>query len=394
MVAPKLHPKTDTSDMPTKKLSALSIPTLAPGEWYDAVLPGLILRVGTRRRTWYYRYHAGGSYHRKPLGHFPSVELGEARDAARKLIERVDSGAPPPPAEPHPRATLTLGALLDRYEALRIREGKKVKTLPEAMRLIRRALAPYLTLPAAEFSKADLRAARDTPVEADAVFAGNRMLAYLGPMMRWAAQEDLIPTNFVGDIRKAPEQERSRVLSRKEIAAIWKACGDLGPYTGAKTYGRMVRFLLLTAQRRGEAASLRHGDIIDGRWKQVENKASRPHGLVLPPLVLSLVGQGGARDYVFAGRTGKLKGFAPLKRALDRASGVTDWRIHDLRRTAATNMQDLGIPNHIVQAVLNHAIPGVGGVYLQAELEQYKAEALATWAAALAKIVGPLRVTA
>jgi hypothetical protein len=78
--------------VPTKKLTALSIPTLAPGEWYDAVLPGLILRVGKKRRTWQFRYHAGGSYHRKPLGHFPAMELADAREAGRKLIGRAEKG--------------------------------------------------------------------------------------------------------------------------------------------------------------------------------------------------------------------------------------------------------------------------------------------------------------
>ena len=51
-------------------------------------------------------------------------------------------------------------------------------------------------------------------------------------------------------------------------------------------------------------------------------------------------------------------------------------------------MQDLGIRNEVVQAILNHAVPGVGGVYLRAELEKQKAEALATWATALIRIVG------
>ena len=97
---------------------------------------------------------------------------------------------------------------------------------------------------------------------------------------------------------------------------------------------------------------------------------------------------------MFAGRVGKISGFSKLKAALDKASGVTDWRLHDLRRTAATNMQDLGIRNEVVQAVLNHAVPGVGGVYLRAELEKQKAEALATWAAALTRIVGKDRVVA
>ena len=77
---------------------------------------------------------------------------------------------------------------------------------------------------------------------------------------------------------------------------------------------------------------------------------------------------------MFAGSVGKISGFSKLKTALDEASGVSDWRLHDLRRTAASKMQGLGIANHVVQAVLNHAIPGVGGHYLQDELEKQKAE--------------------
>jgi integrase len=383
--------------MPAKKLTALAIPTLAPGEWYDQGVAGLILRVGKRRRSWQFRYHAGSSYHRKPLGHFPAMELAEAREAARKLIDRADRGVPIDPPAPHPRASsaLTLGGLFDRYETLRKREGKKIKTLDEAMRLLRRNLAPYLSLPAGQFSKADLRAARDALVEADAMIAGNRLLQRLGPVMKWAAQEDLIPANFVPDIRKAPEQKRTRKLTDAEIRAIWKACGDdLGTREAAKNFGRMVRFLLLTAQRRDEVASLRHGDIIDGRWKQEQNKSSRPHSLKLPRLALGLTGQGRAQDYVFAGSVGKISGFSKLKIALDEASGVEGWRLHDLRRTAASRMQGLGIPNHIVQSILNHAVPGVGAHYLQDELERQKAEALATWATAVTRIVGQSRVVA
>ena len=92
--------------MPAKKLTALSIPTLAPGEWYDAVLPGLILRVGIKRRTWQFRYHAGGSYHRKPLGHFPAMELADAREAGRKLIGRAEKGVPIEVSAPHPRVAI------------------------------------------------------------------------------------------------------------------------------------------------------------------------------------------------------------------------------------------------------------------------------------------------
>ena len=149
------------------------------------------------------------------------------------------------------------------------------------------------------------------------------------------------PDQLHADIRKAPEQKRTRKLTDAEIRKIWAACGDdLGSREAAKNFGRMVRFLLVTAQRRDEVASLRHGHILDGVWRQTDNKSSRPHSLKLPPLALELVGQGGARDYVFAGSVGKISGFSKLKIALDEASGVTDWRLHDLRRTAA--IEDAG----------------------------------------------------
>ena len=226
------------------------------------------------------------------------------------------------------------------------------------------------------------------------MIAANRFLAYLGPVLRWAAQEDLVPANFVPDIRRAPERKRTRKLTDVEMVAIWRACGDLGTSPAARNFGRMVRFLLVTAQRRDEAASLKHGDILDGTWRQADNKSSRPHALKLTPLALMLVGQGTAQEFVFAGRTGKLSGFSKLKAELDKASGVLSWVLHDLRRTAATRMQELGIPNHVVQAVLNHAIVGVGAHYLHADLEKQKAEALAVWATALERIVRPVRVLA
>jgi integrase len=375
--------------MPRKKLSALSIPTLPPGNWPDQVVTGLILRVGTNRKTWSYRYRAGGRNPRVRLGHYPVMGLSAAREAARKTAERIDSGAVALAPAPHPRSAsaLTLGALIDRYEALRTKESARTKTLPSAMRTLRLCLKPWLGLPAAQFSKADLRAARDAIVERDAIIQANRLLAYLGPVMRWAAQEDLVPFNFVRDLRRAPERRRERVLTHKEIAAIWRACDRLNDGPASRSFARLVRFLLVTAQRRDEGASLRHGDILNGVWRQGDNKSSRQHTLWLPSLARALVGSGQARDLVFPGTNGKISGFSKMKRRLDAVAGVNDWRLHDLRRSAATGMQTAGVPNAIVQAVLNHAVPGVGGVYLKSELEQQKRDALATWDGVLARIV-------
>ena len=176
------------------------------------------------------------------------------------MIERADRGLPAETPAPHPRSAdvLTLGDLFDDYEKLRKREGHKIKTLDEAMRLLRFNLAPYLSMPADQFSKADLRAARDAMVERDALLAGNRLLQRLGPVLRWAEQEELIPANFMPDIRKAPEQKRTRKLSDAEIRKIWAACDDLDSSAVAKNFGRMVQILAAdgATQGRGRLASL------------------------------------------------------------------------------------------------------------------------------------------
>ena len=81
--------------MARKKLSALSIKKLSPGDWHDVIVPGLILRVGAKRQTWTYRYSAGGKKLRLTLGYHPVMGLAEAREACRKASERIDSGAMP-----------------------------------------------------------------------------------------------------------------------------------------------------------------------------------------------------------------------------------------------------------------------------------------------------------
>ena len=136
------------------------------------------------------------------------MELSEARDTARRMIERLDSGAPPAPPEPHPRSAdvLTLGALLDRYEAMRLREGRWIKMLAKTQRAAAAAsqAVPRHYLPTSSQSRPARRSRR--MVEAGTVIEANRLLGALGPVLRWAAEEDLIPANFVaGDPSHASE---------------------------------------------------------------------------------------------------------------------------------------------------------------------------------------------
>ena len=216
--------------MPAMKLTALNVPTLMQGEWWDTILSGLILRVGRKRRTWCLRVRMNGKNRRDVLGHFPRLSLGDARERARGLLAQFDRAAPAPAPVPHPRAVLTLGALLERFEKARAREGHRIKSLPAMIRLLRNGLRPYLDMPANDFSKADARAVRDTLAERGLTRQPSKFVSSLSVMLQWAAHEDLIENNVALAIRKTPAVKRDRVLTRDELVQIWNAAGALGGY--------------------------------------------------------------------------------------------------------------------------------------------------------------------
>ena len=81
-----------------------------------------------------------------------------------------------------------------------------------------------------------------------------------------------------------------------------------------------------------------------------------------------------------AGARGKSK----IKKRLDAAVKTAPWRLHDLRRTCATGMAEIGVAPHVVEACLNHvsgAKSGVAGVYNRAQYAAEKRAALERWAA-------------
>jgi integrase len=376
-----------------KKLVAAALETLPEGEYWDALQPTLILRVGKNRKTWQCKFRASGKNHRVRLGYHPELGLAAARSAAAELGKRVDGGqravAAPPVLHPRSPDILTVEGVIARYEKMRRKEGVRIKSLDDALKVVRANLGDCLNLPAKAFSKADLRARRDVVFER-APSMSAAFLRYLGPIWRWAAMEDLVEVNFVPALRKAAVTKRDRVLTSAEVKAIWQATFKLDTGDAARSYARLVRFLTLCAQRLDEGASVTHGDIIDGCWK-FRTKGGKPHRLKLPALALDQVGHGEASALAFPGKRGKISGWSKLKHSLDKASGVSDWRLHDLRRTAASRMEELGIDAALVHHVLNHSRQGLSKVYLHGDLFDRMGDALATWSAELERIVGARR---
>ena len=144
---------------------------------------------------------------------------------------------------------------------------------------------------------------------------------------------------------KREEQTRDRVLSNDELRRIWSAAGD-------DAYGTIVKLLILTGQRRGEIGELRWSEVdLERRVLNLpgeRTKNKRPH---VVPLGANRAGASGKVATKTATRS-LSSGLELHKARLYQRSGVNGWTIHDLRRTTATGMADIGIPPHIIEQIL------------------------------------------
>jgi integrase len=175
---------------------------------------------------------------------------------------------------------------------------------------------------------------------------------------------------------------------------VWKGAEVNG------VFGAYVRFILLTSARRSEAAGITWGEIKDGVWTLPAARNKTKVDLVRPLSeaalnVLAQMGQepssdGKANRAVFSVRDGKpITGFYDYKLDFDKACGVTEWTIHDLRRTARSLMSRAGVNADIAERCLGHVIGGVRGIYDRHEYLEEKKRAFEALAAQIERIVNP-----
>jgi integrase len=366
-------------------------------EFDDAVSGfGLRVRAGGAR-TWVYRYRVGRKQRSITLGSATSVPLALARENAGQLEAKVRLGGDPALDKQTARiaASETVGALVDEYLDARASEWR-----PNSLRQVRRHLLRYAKplhgLPITAVSQRNVADLLDKIAKNSGEVSANRLRASLETFVAWVIRKGIrLPEgNVVSYTGKRKERSRSRVLSDAELKAVWHACDDTD-------HGHIVRLLLLTGQRAAEIGSLRwdevHGDHI--ALPGMRTKNSRAHVIPLSaPAKAILDGRHIlGRAFVF-GRddSAGFKGWGISKQRLDeraaKANGsMVPWVVHDLRRTCATGMIDLGIQPHIVEAVLNHVSghrSGVAGIYNRAAYDAEKREALERWAQHVLIITG------
>src|SRR5262249_34727650 len=156
--------------------------------------------------------------------------------------------------------------------------------------------------------------------------AAHKALALIGKICNWyASRSDTYKSPIIKGMGRGLGTKRDRTLSDAELRSVWLACE--GPF------GRMVKFILLTACRRTEASLLRWEEIDGNLWTLPASRNKVGVELVRPlsDAALAVLGPR-SEGWVFTTTgTGGISGFSSLKRQLDRASGVTGYTLHDLR---------------------------------------------------------------
>jgi integrase len=333
-------------------------------ELADAALPGLRLRVTpSGRRSWVLGMRDPlGRMRRFPLGHHPDIGIAAAREAARAMRATVRAGADPVEAARRKRAIGrdaregigTLSALIELYGTKR---GAALKSWPDCKRRIKSVFARLLHKPVATMRPEDIQLEADCWASAQSAAAAVR---YLRPILRWASDgaRGYVSRDLALLSPPATVARRDRVLSRDELSRLLPA---LRASDGL--YGHAIRFMLLTACRREEAGTaLWHNiDLENAVWTIPVTKSGRPHVVALSAQALVLLRSVRKKDatpdaLVFATKTGgRLANWDRVTKKLQTASGTKNWTRHDLRRTAATTMGEMGVQPHVIEAALNHS---------------------------------------
>ncbi len=379
--------------MPKMKLTKRAIDDLQPGDkdafFWDADITGLAVKVTPKgKKTFMVQYRPGGrgSPTRKIfIGPFGEVTLHKARTEAKRIFGLRAEGRDPALERQQAKQRAISNKFADIAADFLAKYASQNRTVDETARILKRDVLPkWGKRSIHEIGKRDVNDLLDVVVARGSHVMANRTLANLRRLFSWCVSRGIITASPCEGI-SAPHREkaRDRVLSDDELIAIFNAAKQMG---GA--FGAIIQMLILTAQRRNEVSEMTWNelDLNNDIWTipGSRTKNEKPHFVHLSEqasAVLSSVLNVGAFTFTSNGKT-PFSGFSKAKKRLEELSGVTDWRLHDIRRTVTSGMAQLGIAPHVADKILNHqsgTISGVAAVYQRHEFLDERKTALEAW---------------
>jgi len=280
----------------------------------------------------------------------------------------------------------------DLLEAYIIQHVSQNRSARATSQMLRRELGAWSGRSIHEISKRDVIEVVSAVEQRGAPVAANKTLKAIKTFLRWCVGRAVLDQSPAEGIPlPTKEVARDRVLNDDELARVIIAARQIGG-----PYGGIVELLALTGQRREEAARCvwDEFDLHSRIWTlpNIRTKNAKPHIVHLTDQAVAVLGEAKKQGkFVFsAAGTHPFQGFSNAKRELDAISGVTGWRLHDLRRTCVSGMAGLGVAPHVADKILNHqsgTISGVAAVYQRHQFMAERKEAIVKWGAHIGHIL-------
>jgi integrase len=372
-----------------KTISKLSLGNRRDVIFFDETLVGFGFRIrqgagGKISKQWIIQYRRAGATRRLLLGPANVLTVTMAREAARKLLARIALGEDPARDRDEQRRKDTFTATVAEYLAAKA-TGRRRETMRQVTRYLTKAyFKPLHSMHLDAITRRDVAAQLVALQRRHGSTTATLARTALSAFFAWAMEMGLAESNpVVGTPKPVKAPPRDRVLDDGELAAVWGACGS-------DEFGKIMRLLILTGCRRQEIGGMRWEEIDLERGifalPAARSKNNRALILPLPPLaveIIATVPRLFGRHHLFGERG--YRGFASwarFKSMMDTAVPIPPWHIHDIRRSVATGLANIGILPHIIETILNHVghKAGIAGVYNRASYEAEVKEALARWA--------------
>ena len=361
-------PKVHLTDLSVRALKAPATGTVT---YFDDATPAFGMRVSYGgKKTWI--VIRGKQRSRTRLGTYPNLPLSDARKKAKKLLSDAEYEVGRKP----------FGETLDQYLELHGQKLKESSKLEITRVLKRHFLSVYGQRPVGQITRQSVAAVLDslvvkTPGEAAHAYRNIRTFFHWcvghGYLLHSPCEAMSSPSRYI---------PRQRVLNDAELKLLWQTTDRIG-----YPFGTFVKMLVLTGQRCGEINSL-HFNAIDYGNRTItfsETKNGRVHVLPFGDFfmeVLSTVPH--QTGLLFPGREQNkpYNGGGKQKWLMDKELKLPHFTLHDLRRTFATKLAELGVAPHIVERLLNHSsgtISGVAAIYNRFEYREEMRTAIQAW---------------
>lgn len=355
-----------TVSLTQRSIDALR-PSEAPYRVSDQRCIGLAVRVApSGLKTWdlAYRVKGAGNVRRVSLGRLTDVSLELARQRANALTSAARTGRDLIAEEGEARTAASLRITVEKLVELYVRRRVKgrLRTAKEIESRLRRALAPLLERPAEDIRRRDIRTLLDAAADQGIEREAEKRRQTVGAMFRWALSQDIVETDPTAGLRAYDSgTPRDHVLSADEISALWKwlETGDMPPDPAD-----ILRLQLATGARCGEISGLCAEEIDREQWTwtlpATRSKNGKPRvtpviGVVRRILEARLAIT--ARGPLFRTESGKPFTSAHIGHyVLSRLDTmpIAKFTTHDLRRTVATMLAEMGISFELIAAVIGH----------------------------------------